>query len=78
MIAENKLVCTVLVPQIISIISKYYGISPNDAMQLFYESNTETSLADETTGLFGQSPLYVASLFIQEKDGIDNVDMSKL
>lgn len=78
MTVENELVRSVLIPEVIRLISHYYAISPREALRRFYESNTEKSLADETTGLYGQSPLCVAGLFIEEIDGRGNVDLDRL
>ena len=33
---------------------------------MFYSSATGSSFADDDSGLFGQSPLYIYGLFIQE------------
>ena len=78
MTVENELVRSVLIPEVIRIVSNYYAISPHEAFRRFYESNTEKALADETTGLFGQSPLCIAGLFIEEKDGRGNVELERL
>ena len=38
----------------------------NEALKLFYESHTGTCYSDDSTGLYGQSALYVFSLFCDE------------
>lgn len=76
MTVENELVRSVLIPEIVIILSKYYNLTFSEVMKQFYESHTEVSLADETTGLFGQSPLHLAGLYIMEKDG--RIDVEKL
>ena len=75
---QQELVRATIIPVIVHIISGYYGISIQDAFHLFYTSKTEKCLADDDTGLYGQSPLFLVSMFIQEKDGMDNVDVRRL
>ena len=70
---EHNLVRATVTPEIIRLISKYYQISENEALQRFYRSKTAENYADEETGLYGQSALYIAGLLIMELDGkIDN------
>ena len=78
MTVENELVRSVLIPEVIKIVSCYYAISSHEAFRRFYESNTERALADESTGLYGQSPLCIAGMFIEEQDGRGNVEMERL
>ncbi len=66
---EHNLVRATVTPEIIALICKYYGISEKEALRRFYESKTAASYADETTGLYGQSALYISGLFITEYDG---------
>ena len=61
-------------PEIVRLISKYYKISENEALQRFYQSKTAENYADEDTGLYGQSALHIFGLFIMEQDG----DIDKL
>ena len=46
-----------------------YNISVDEALKRFYESATGANLADEETGLYSQSALHIAGLFIVEQDG---------
>jgi hypothetical protein len=39
---------------------------------MFYTSATAASLADDETGLYGQSALYIFSLFVAEIEDIDH------
>ncbi len=55
-----------ILPTIIRMISEDRNITEKEAMDLFYSSATGSSFADNETGLYGQSPLYVFSLFQQE------------
>ena len=58
------------------ILCRYYGIGEDEALKRFYESATGADLADEATGLYGQSALHIAGLFIEEQDG--DIDCSRL
>ena len=73
---EHNLVRATVTPEIIHLISKYYQISENEALQRFYRSKTAESYADEETGLYGQSALHIVGLFIIEHDG--KIDVEKL
>ena len=53
-------------PAIISLITKEYGVSDDEAIKLFYESHIGSCYADDDSGLYGQSALYVFSLFKEE------------
>ena len=66
---EHNLVKATVVPKIIRIICKYYKITENEALQRFYQSKTAENFADEETGLYGQSALHIAGMFIMEQDG---------
>lgn len=58
----------ILVPEIVKLISENYQISEMEALDLFYTSATGASLADDETGLYGQSALYIFSLFVKEQE----------
>ena len=73
---EHNLVRATVTPEIIRLISKYYKISENEALQRFYQSKTAENYADEETGLYGQSTLHIVGLFIMEQDG--DIDKSRL
>ena len=66
---EHNLVKATVVPEIIRIVCKYYKITENEALQRFYQSKTAENYADEETGLYGQSALHIAGMFIIELDG---------
>ncbi|MBR6239822.1 MAG: hypothetical protein PUC15_07740 [Lentisphaeria bacterium] len=67
--SEHALVRATVTPQIVTILSKYYGIGLDEALRRFYESKTAANYADDETGLYGQSALYIAGMFIMEQDG---------
>ena len=52
---------------IIPLIMEKFNCSENDALKMFYESHIGSCYADDTTGLYGQSALYVFELFCEEK-----------
>ena len=66
---EHSLVRATVTPQIVEILSRYYSLGTDEALRRFYESKTAANYADDETGLYGQSALYVAGLFIMEQDG---------
>jgi hypothetical protein len=51
---------------IIPLIMEKFNCGENEALKLFYESHIGACYADDTTGLYGQSALYVFSLFCEE------------
>ena len=55
-------------PAIIELITDKYEINDDEAMKMFYESHIGACFSDDESGLYGQSALYVFSLFQEEKD----------
>jgi hypothetical protein len=55
-------------PTIINLIAEQYGLSDDEAMKFFYESHIGACFADDESGLYGQSALYIFSLFQEEKN----------
>jgi len=53
---------------IIPLIMKHFNCAENDALKMFYESHIGECYADDTTGLYGQSAVYVFSLFCEEME----------
>ena len=51
---------------IIPLIMEHFNCVENDAFKMFYESHTGKCYADDSTGLYGQSAVYVFSLFSEE------------
>ena len=66
---EHNLVRATLIPVIVRMIAEHFGISELEALQHFYASNTGACFGDDTTGLYGQSPLYIYGLFLEEQAG---------
>jgi hypothetical protein len=55
-----------IVPEVIRLITEKYSVSEGKALDMFYTSATAASLDDDETGLYGQSPLYIFSIFNDE------------
>jgi len=66
---EHNLVRATVIPEIVKILCRYYNVTEDEALKRFYESKTATNYADDETGLYGQSALYIAGLYIVETDG---------
>ena len=54
---------TILISQTIELIANKYKLSINEARDRFYESNVIEMLDDDETGLYGESALYLLSLY---------------
>lgn len=63
---EHYLIRATIIPDIVNMIQQRYHMSENEALDTFYRSATGGSLADDETGLYGQSPLYIFGLFAEE------------
>ena len=50
----------------IQIIMEHFNCTENEALKKFYESHIGACYADDSTGLYGQSAFYIASLFLNE------------
>lgn len=61
-----------LLPEIVKLICEKYGLSEFEALDKFYTSATGASFADDETGLYGQSALYIFGLFCEELEGLLN------
>ena len=64
---EHQLAKTLLIAKVIELIANRYSISISEARDILYDSNVIELIDDDETGLYGESPLYVFSLFEQEK-----------
>ncbi|MCR5423103.1 MAG: hypothetical protein K6E74_05660 [Bacilli bacterium] len=54
---------TILISQTIELIAKKYKLSIDEARNRFYESDIIGMLDDDETGLYGESALYLLSLY---------------
>lgn len=64
---EHILSKTILITKVIELIAEHYRVSLEDARNMLYESDVINLIEDDETGLYGESPLYVFSLFEQTK-----------
>mgnify|MGYP000053681529 CR=1 FL=1 len=72
---EHSTVRTAMLPTILKLIAKEYGIDEETAFERFYTSKTGECYADDRTGLYSQSALYILSLYkheVSEKAGDHN------
>ena len=60
---EHVLAKTILISQTIELIAKKYKLSIEEARNQFYQSEVVGMLDDDETGLYGESALYLLSLF---------------
>lgn len=60
---EHVLSKTILISQTIELIAKKYKISIEEARDRFYNSEIIDILDDDETGLYGESALYLFSLY---------------
>jgi len=55
---------------IIPLIMEHFNCEENAALKMFYESHIGKCYADDSTGLYGQSAIYVFTLFCDEMKGV--------
>jgi len=63
---EHYLIKATIILEVISMIMTEYSMTQRDAMEAFYLSVTGAILAEDESGLYGQSPLYIFGLFKSE------------
>ena len=63
---EHILSKTILISQTIELIAKKYKLSIEEARNRFYQSDVIEMLDDDETGLYGESALYLLSLFDEQ------------
>ncbi|MDR3256501.1 MAG: hypothetical protein LBT18_02455, partial [Endomicrobium sp.] len=63
---SHKLVKSLLVSKVVGLIMQEYKVSQDKALDMFYTSSVATYLNDDETGLYGQSALYIFSVFSEE------------
>jgi predicted nucleotidyltransferase len=62
----HGLIKATIIPEIVRLIAEKYSVGEEKALDMFYTSATAASLDDDETGLYGQSPLYIFSIFNDE------------
>ena len=65
---EHLLAKILLITNVTELIAKKYSISLAEARDELYSSDIIGFIDDDETGLYGESPLYVFSLFEKEKN----------
>lgn len=70
---DHSLAKYLLTADVIEFIAEKNKISIFDAMDLFYKSETAGLLDNDETGLYGQSALYIFSLFEEEQKNKKNI-----
>ena len=63
---------TILISQVIELIAKKYKLSIEEARNRFYSSKVIGMLDDDETGLYGESALYLLSLFDEQSKNKTN------
>ena len=62
-IMKHVLSKTILITQVVELIAKEYKLSIEEARDRFYKSEVINLLDDDETGLYGDSALYIFSLY---------------
>ena len=65
--SEHQLAKMILITRISELIAKQHRLSLDEARNALYKSRIIDLIDDDETGLYGESPLYIFSLFEQEK-----------
>ena len=65
---EHHLIRATIVPEVVRLIAKRFGISESEALSRFYKSATAQNLADEENGLYGQSALFIFGQYLEEME----------
>ena len=68
---EHVLAKTLIATRVVELIAKKHRVSLDEAREELYQSNTIDLIDDDETGLYGESPLYVFSIFEKEKGMLD-------
>lgn len=62
---DHSLAKTIIVSEVTKMIANKYKVSLDKARDMFYQSKVSLILSNDETGLYGDSPLSVFSLFEQ-------------
>lgn len=65
---KHQLAKMVLITKVIELIADKYHIHIDEARNRLYDSKLISLIEDDETGLYGESPLYVLSLYEKEVD----------
>ncbi len=64
---EHHLVRATVLPEILSMIMQHDKVDEDEALNRFYSSVTGRLYANDETGLYGQSALYIFGMYCEEK-----------
>jgi len=64
----HELSKTLIFNEVVQLIAQKNHISLDEARDIFYSSKTVLCFDDDTLGLYGESPLYIFSLFEEENE----------
>ena len=67
-LGEHHQVRSMIIPEVVKLITERFGISESEALDLFYKSATAQNLADEENGLYGQSALFIFGQYLEEME----------
>ena len=70
LLAGHATVRAAMLPDIIQLLMEHYHWTEEEALDRFYQSATGANYADDDTGLYGQSALYVSGLFTEEANAL--------
>ncbi len=62
----HNIVRTVILPDVINKIQEKYNVDENIALEMFYTSHIGKLFSEDESGLYGQSPNYIFSLFVED------------
>ena len=68
---SHQLAKTILIVKVTELIAEKYHISVSEARDRIYKSDLVNLIDDDETGLYGESPLYVFSLFEEEMKNVN-------
>ena len=74
---EHHLIRATIIPEVARFIAKRFNVSEDEALDRFYKSATAQNLADEETGLYGQSALFIFSQYLEEISEAKNSNKTK-
>ena len=63
---KHTLAKTILIDKVIELIANKYKITLEEARDNLYNSSVIDLIDDDETGLYGESPLYVLSIYEKE------------
>lgn len=63
---------SIIVHDVVKYIAEKYSVSESQALDIYYTSDTAKALSDPETGLYGQSALYIFSVYLEEKEYHEN------